>query len=284
MNYLKAIKTFLSQPFLMWEYTIKRKVIATIFIVVFSGFFVYFFTPFSYNHLPNEDLLIQVLLHTLLNIIVVSFFYFVIPLGFNGYFRDENRTIFREAVWVVALVLCSAAGHNQIDIFDKLPMQTGPNALWYTVTIGIFPFFTLLLLAIVRKAKEGQVKHADLAHQLIEITANVGKDKIKLFLKDILYIKSLDNYSEVYYTKDNEIKMKLFRISLNAMEGQLVSKYFSRCHRSFILNLYHIELFKGNVNNSRIHLKGNDIVIPVSKSRRSEVLDKINELPVSYSM
>ena len=129
----------------------------------------------------------------------------------------------------------------------------------------------------------GSKQNIDFSTQLIEISSNVGNEKIKLFLKDILYIKSLDNYSEVYFTTHNKIQKKILRIPISTLNTQLSSEYFVRSHRSYIVNLFNIEKIQGNANASKIYQKGNDISIPVSKSRRDEVISKLNELPVSYS-
>ncbi len=283
MIFIDKIKQFLSQPFLIWEYTTIRKIIVILSFQVFSISFIYFYTPFDFNNVPKIDRFLLVLAQSLWSTFILSIFYFVVPLSFRGYFKDSNRTIFRESVWVVSLVVCAALGHRSITLlFGDIPFRTIFGAIGLVVSISIFPFFILLLLAINRMTKIGHENFSD-ENRLIEISSNVGNEKIKLFLRDILYIKSLDNYSEVYFINGMKIQKKILRIPLSTLNTQLNSEYFVRSHRSYIVNLFNIEKIKGNANASKIYQKGNNISIPVSKSRRDEVFSKLNKLPISYS-
>ncbi len=283
---MDSIKHFFSQPFLMWEYTTKRKVLTILLFVIFCAVFIYIYQPFGYSLLPQKTIVILILMHAILNIIGLSTFYFIIPYGFNSFFKDKNRTIGREIIWVIALVLIITEGNRIINnSLDGLPYTSYSAALGLTVGIGIFPILVLLLLAILRMTKEKQKYITDASSQFIEITANVGNDKIKLLMKNILYIKSLDNYSEIYFTDEfGSVNKKLIRIPLGTLlNTQLNSKYFVRSHRSYIVNLYNIKVFKRGAHASKIYQKGSDTVLPVSKSRRIEVYNLLNKLPVAYS-
>ncbi len=280
---MNKIKKFLAQPFLMWEYTTIRKIIVILFFQVFSITFIYFYTPFDFNNVPKMNRLFLVLSQSLWSTLILSIFYFVIPKGFNGYFKDKNRTIFREAIWIIALIVCAALGHRTVTLlFGNIPFRTIGGAIGLVVSISVFPFCILLLLAINRMTKIGY-QNFNHANQLIEISSNAGNEKIKLFLKDILYIKSLDNYAEVYFKNELKIQKKLLRIPLSTLSQQLNSNYFVRSHRSYIVNLFNLEKIEGYSNTSKIYQKGNSVGIPVSRSRRVEVINQINKLPISYS-
>ena len=284
---MKSIKQFLSQPFLMWEHTTKRKIITILSLVIFCAVFIYVYQPFGYGLLSQKTNVILILMHALMNIVWLSFFYFVIPLGFNGFFKDESRTIGKEIIWVVTLILIITEGNRIINNFlDGLPYTSYLAALGFTIGIGIFPVLTLLLLALGRMSKEKNVSNGlDPANLLINITPSIGNDKIKLFLKDILYIKAVDNYSEIYFTDNNNtVKKKLLRIPLSTLiSTQLKSEYFVRSHRSYVVNLYNIKTFKRGTHTSKIYLKGDDTALPVSKTRRNEVFKHLDKLPVSFS-
>ena len=283
---MKHIKEFLTQPFLMWEYTTIRKIVAILSIQVYNAAFFYFFTPFDYNTLTNQNLLINILINLVWTTFVLSVFYFLVPFGFKGYFKDKNRTFFREIMWVLGVLFFASAGHRYINnsIF-KFQYHSIIDALALTISIGVFPVLILLLLAIIRMVRESSNENVNIANQLIEVKSIIGNDEIKLFLKDILFFKSLDNYAEVYFTNgsNTEIKRKIIRISLTELNKQLNSEYFIRSHRSYIVNLFHIEKVEGNSNVSKIYQKGNNSTIPISRSRRQEVLKTLNKLPLSYT-
>ena len=236
--------------------------------------------------MSQGELLMHILPNSIWSAALVSFFYFVIPYSLKGYFKDENRTVFREIIWVSLLLVISAFGHRYInnDIFGLSP-HSFSYALGIATGISIFPISIWLLLAIIRMTKENSKKNIDPANQLIEISPAIGNDKIKILLKNLMYIKSVDNYSEVYFMdNDNKLEKILLRISLGTLSKQLNSEYFIRSHRSYIVNLYNIKTFKRGVNSSKIYLKSNAIPLPVSKGRRKEVFAELNKLPVSFSM
>ena len=78
------------------------------------------------------------------------------------------------------------------------------------------------------------------------------KDKTKIYINDLLYIKAEDHYIRVY-TSDG--KNHLVRGKLADLEAQLPPN-FMRTHRSYIINRNYIKSFSANqvqlVNGKRI--------------------------------
>lgn len=76
-----------------------------------------------------------------------------------------------------------------------------------------------------------------LAHtmQYIEVLSN--KIKIKILLKDIIYVEVYDKTSLIH-TKSNIVKTYL---PINKIEGQLRNKSFLRCHRSYLVNMRYVD-------------------------------------------
>ncbi|MDJ0367132.1 LytTR family DNA-binding domain-containing protein [Hymenobacter sp. H14-R3] len=94
-----------------------------------------------------------------------------------------------------------------------------------------------------------------------------GSEHVKLFLKDILYIESFQNYVRVYTDTDNFVvdsTLKNF--------GQKLPDYFLRTHRSYIVNLDNIKSYQeSSVVLGRYQ-------IPVSRSCQEELRIRINVL------
>lgn len=64
------------------------------------------------------------------------------------------------------------------------------------------------------------------------------KDKmIKIMIADILYIEAERNYSRIY-TSSREY---LLSVTLKTIEEKFSAQYFIRIHRSFIINLLHVD-------------------------------------------
>jgi DNA-binding LytR/AlgR family response regulator len=95
------------------------------------------------------------------------------------------------------------------------------------------------------------------------------KDKhslVKVNYSDVLYAEACDNYS-IIYTK---LTKYILSYTLKVVEEKLNLFNFYRTHRSFLVNLKHIE----KVNPKEVLVDGKEI--PVSENSRTELLKKLN--------
>lgn len=86
---------------------------------------------------------------------------------------------------------------------------------------------------------------------------------------EILYCEGDGNYSWVYFSKNNRI---LQSKKLKQMEEELPEPLFYRVHNSYIINLNRIVSY--NKNEGIVTLE-NNILIPVSRQKRNNILSKI---------
>ena len=100
----------------------------------------------------------------------------------------------------------------------------------------------------------------------IEIVSDSKNDKLRLMYQNIIYVKSADNYIEIYYKENGVVENKLIRNTLKNIESQLAHhRGFIRCHRTSILNIRYIEKLVRNYSGHSIKLKFCDNTIPVSR-------------------
>ena len=88
----------------------------------------------------------------------------------------------------------------------------------------------------------------------------------KIELADIKYIQAYKNYLELQLEKEKLI----IRSPLSKFCKILPTTYFQQIHRSFIVNLKHID----TISNGTIGIGLN--TLPVSKSFKNELLKKLN--------
>lgn len=95
----------------------------------------------------------------------------------------------------------------------------------------------------------------------------VKMDKLlkKIFLKDIGFIESLENYIVIHTSFSNDI----VNVRLKTMWEMLPEKNFRQVHRSFIVNLSSIQAIEGNL------LRIGECKIPVARPFREEVYKTI---------
>lgn len=95
-----------------------------------------------------------------------------------------------------------------------------------------------------------------------------GKRNHLIKFKDILYIQAEHVYTNIFNVNGEKITV---RKSLQELFEYFACNYLMYCHRSYIININHIQKW----NNDELILI-NAIVIPISKTRRDEVMNKLN--------
>jgi DNA-binding LytR/AlgR family response regulator len=88
---------------------------------------------------------------------------------------------------------------------------------------------------------------------------------IRILWRDILYIESLQNYVKIYITD----KMYLIHQTLVSLENILPEDTFFRIHKSYLINITHIDSICGG----RIFVHGKEL--PLSKYRKNELLNTV---------
>jgi two-component system LytT family response regulator len=97
-------------------------------------------------------------------------------------------------------------------------------------------------------------------HKLVLLTQTGTK---RFALKQITHIEGERNYSYIHLTNGSR---ELSSKNLAYFEDILVDKKFIRCHRSFLVNKFHIEAFKND-----FFILKNGIEIPISRRKKTEV-------------
>ncbi len=111
----------------------------------------------------------------------------------------------------------------------------------------------------------------------IEIFADGKTGVLKLKSAQIVFIKSAENYIEIYYREEDKISKKLIRSTLKKMEAQLASrKQFIRCHRTCIVNSKHIEKLQRSYSGYSLKLYSHEEMIPVSRQYLILVKDSLS--------
>ncbi|HHG86029.1 MAG TPA: response regulator transcription factor [Bacteroidetes bacterium] len=94
------------------------------------------------------------------------------------------------------------------------------------------------------------------------------KDKhelIRIRYRDILYAEAMDNYTRLHTQKGKFVLSQ----TLKSVDARLNGQGFLRVHRSFIVNLLHVDLIAPR------HLLIGDLEIPVSESQRARLMELI---------
>jgi len=102
-----------------------------------------------------------------------------------------------------------------------------------------------------------------------EIFVHTDKRLVRIPVKEICVIEAKGDYILV---KLDDQKMHVVRSTLKSIEGRLSPKKFIKVHRSYIVNISKIV----DIEDSSILVQSE--IVPISRSLRSEVIDRLNLL------
>ncbi|MEG0928862.1 MULTISPECIES: LytR/AlgR family response regulator transcription factor [Chryseobacterium] len=88
---------------------------------------------------------------------------------------------------------------------------------------------------------------------------------IKISWVDILFIESMQNYTKLHF-KDKSL---VIHQTMKAIEESLPTDHFFRIHKSFLINITHIDMISGG----RLFI--NKIELPISRTRKEELLNQV---------
>ena len=183
-------------------------------------------------------------------------------------------------------------------IWTFLDELTEPKAslisLWvenwtFYLALLILPYFLCLIYFHLKGEKSPNgLRHTDssghtqtennpISETKVMIQDESGDIQLILLLKDLLFLKSADNYVEVNYIEGDRLAKKLVRNTLKKLETKLIELPVIRCHRSFMVHLTNISLVKKSPSGFELKMNGPcGEMIPVSKSYISELKKRIN--------
>ncbi|HMO40035.1 MAG TPA: LytTR family DNA-binding domain-containing protein [Saprospiraceae bacterium] len=103
------------------------------------------------------------------------------------------------------------------------------------------------------------------------IFVKADKKLVKVNFEEVLYIEGLKDYVIIRMESNRVITLQ----TMKSLEDKLPPQQFKRIHRSYIVNINHIEAIVGNM--VEVMEKGQAKHLPVGKNYRDELLEIINK-------
>lgn len=98
------------------------------------------------------------------------------------------------------------------------------------------------------------------------IVVKSGYSNVKLFLKDIRYLESVEDYVIIHLDNGDSVKV---RSTLKGISEELPKEQFVRIHRSYIVPLLRVTGYR------KTKVLVGEIELPVSESYRTDFLDRM---------
>ncbi len=295
---MESIRTWFLQP-----YPLEGRLASTLRSAFWAGLFVtlflFFFKPFGTQIGPGAEL----------KYLIVCSYYGLVTIGitlivngfcllFPGIFKEEKWTVWKEILFNLFFIGCVGLGNLLLaNLLWEVPLNGRTFWIWqgYTFAVGIFPTFVGAFLTQMKLSKKYAAEAALMqpsafatatAPSFAEASASkpatinfVGEnqnDTLTLDASQIAYIVAQDNYVQVFFFENEALKNKMLRATLRKKEDLLAAwPQFFRCHRTYMVNFDKVEKVSGNAQGYRLHLKGVEETIPVSRNLNEVVRERL---------
>lgn len=201
----------------------------------------------------------------------------VLPSLFPKLFRSENWNVGKEILWDVWLLL--NVSFADFLIYTRLfeIMNLHFSDIGKILLIACLPVAVLIVINQERllrnhlktalQMNERLMKAKHLKDTLIHLESEYKSDSITVTADALLVIRSADNYIEVYYRSNGNVKKQMVRSSLKKAEETLRNfDFMFKCHRSYIVNINHIKEVRGDSQGYSLFFDQIDFPIPVSQN------------------
>jgi LytTr DNA-binding domain len=260
-----------------------------LFAISFGVFlFILFFQPFPLESLDYENRLLFVTGFGIITFVSSCLVFLTLPYFFPEFIKNEVLKI-QAPVFLSLLMLLLSVTAYFFYIRYVGGIYLSLYIMFKAVLVCLLPLLIIIILyknkslqkAVDTLEKENQVyllkineNEENKTENEIIITSENGLDKFQLKIKNLVYIRSSDNYIEIHYTENEGMRMKLIRSTLKGIDDQLIKiNYIVRCHRTCIVNSNFIEKLVRNYSGYFIKVKNNDIKLPVSRQYISRIKD-----------
>lgn len=123
-------------------------------------------------------------------------------------------------------------------------------------------------LILEKKSAQKKIEkfEEDYLNKSVEFISENLNENFIIHVAEVAFIRSADNYVEIFYLEGDALKKKLLRNTLKNIEQQ-IKQYsnFLRCHRICIVNIHFIEKINRNNESHWLTIKGFSGQLPVSR-------------------
>ncbi|MDP2176033.1 MAG: LytTR family DNA-binding domain-containing protein [Bacteroidota bacterium] len=274
----------LSQPYPLNE-SIKWRLLNSFLFGTFVFLFLFIFQPFELSKLPYNILPIA-LGYGAVCFVMMAILNLGVCMSFPNCFSENSWTTKKEILWTILNVFLIGLANYIFSFLIKITAFTWENLFLfeaYTIAVAVFPLTISILLNQVRLnnkfEKQAQQLNEDIEEKQSKFIAEtvhnrktIGIDEFELMVDNFLYAKADDNYVTIYYINNETVSRKMLRNTLKNVY-LLFTEHTEilKCHKSYIVNLNHVQRISGNAQGYKLHLKGTDEILPVSRTLNENI-------------
>ncbi len=265
---------FLNKPY-PFNNDLKHNTKIIFFISVGVFVFLFLFQPLQIDELVNRDKYFLVFGLGVITFLSLSLNLLILPSLFPKILNGSAWNVKKEIFWDIWILFTVSVGYF---LYYKALgiMEFGFSMIITLILIAIVPISVLIVLnrhrllrSHLKSANELNVKlkeYKSIPDRLVHFVSDYQKDNLSIKVSLILFVRSANNYIEVFWKEDQEVKNQMVRLSLTKAEEMLMDyKFIFKCHRSYMINVNHIDKIEGSTQGYRLYFEKVDFPVPVSK-------------------
>ena len=274
---------FLNKPYTFND-DLKHNTKIIFFISMGVCVFLFLFQPLQIDALETREKYFLVIGLGIITFLSLSLNLLILPSLFSKILNGSSWNVKKEILWDLWILF--TVGFGYFLYYKALGiMAFGFEMIITMILIAIVPTSVLivfnrnrLLRSNLKTANELNIKlreHKSIQDKLVHFISDYQKDNLSIKVSLILFIRSANNYIEVFWKEAQAVKSQLVRCSLTKAEELLKEdKFIFKCHRSYLANVNHIEKIEGSQQGYRLFFDKVDSPVPVSKN----YAEKLKEL------
>ncbi len=259
------------------------KIIFIISLCVFA--FLFLFQPLDLDSLATKEKFYLMIGICVITFIALSLNLLLLPSLFPKIFIHTEWTIKKEILWNIWILLTISISY----FFYNKSLHLMEFDFYMVVNLLLTAIVPISALIVINYNKMLRI-HLQLANEInkklkdnklqkekiVYFKSDYQKDSLAIKVNLIRFIRSANNYIEVFWKEDDIMKNQMVRCSLTKAEEILKEdKFIFKCHRSYLVNINLIEKIEGNSQGYKLFFEKNDFSIPVSKNFANKLKELI---------
>lgn len=255
---------------------IKHHVYIALGLAFWIFIFLYFTEPLDVNEISDLEKILYLPFYG-----IAGGLAYLIMLPFQQWlFKTNNKdwTLQSELFFLLFFFIMGLILSRIVYVFIIVPNEPNLYSLAYFTTRIYIPAITALFpIIFIGRWAIGKYKNKRLEDKKILIRGEGTYEGFRLLQENVICIKSDDNYIEVSYLGNGELKSQLIRNKLSVIENDF--PFLLRTHRSYLINPLHFQQWEKTSGKLHIMLS-HQVKIPVSKSYTTLVKSSLKDLVV----
>ena len=282
------------KPIPSFIYSKANQIFMILFVPIFALIFINIYRPLDFYHAENNflrdyGLSLEMASQLIALMLVVSGMLIatISRIIMSVYTKRHTMTYIGYIVWILGEIGVMATVYTLAALVigtDKSVPELFNNSFVKTSLILLIPYvmsyayFVWMENLRELRALRKQIDRDETVLQkaYVQILDEKGEMRLSIRRENLIMIESADNYVCVHYLSDQKVKKTMVRNTLNRVAEHLKGTRIVRCHRSYMINLDHAQIFHRDKEGVFIELGIEGIPhIPISRTYADNVREWI---------